>query len=113
AVKSSNRIAVRGLYTTPPPSRGTGMGEGGRPNLPRPSPLVGEGSGEGGKTQPSILSILMAGSARSQPQSFVVECPLTTQSQEPSKPKSAYVEEAVQMAVDARWDEAAEVNRYI
>jgi tetratricopeptide (TPR) repeat protein len=38
---------------------------------------------------------------------------LTTQSQEPSKPKSAYIEEAVQLAVDARWDEAAEVNRYI
>jgi hypothetical protein len=38
---------------------------------------------------------------------------LTTQSQEPTKPKSAYVEEAVQMAVDARWDEAVEINRYI
>jgi hypothetical protein len=38
---------------------------------------------------------------------------LTTQSQEPTKPKSAYVEEAVQLAVDARWDEAVEVNRYI
>ena len=46
-------------------------------------------------------------------QSFVLECPLTTQSQEPTKPKSAYVEEAVQLAVDARWDEAVELNRYI
>jgi tetratricopeptide (TPR) repeat protein len=38
---------------------------------------------------------------------------VTTQSQEPTKPKSAYVEEAVQLAVDARWDEAVELNRYI
>jgi tetratricopeptide (TPR) repeat protein len=38
---------------------------------------------------------------------------LTTQTQEPSKPKSAYVEEAVQLAVEARWDEAVEVNRFI
>jgi tetratricopeptide (TPR) repeat protein len=44
---------------------------------------------------------------------LVVEHPLTTQSQEPTKPKSAYVEEAVQLAVDARWDEAVELNRYI
>ncbi|MDQ6773260.1 MAG: tetratricopeptide repeat protein [Candidatus Dormibacteraeota bacterium] len=38
---------------------------------------------------------------------------MTTQTQEPSKPKSAYVDEAVQFAVDARWDEAADMNRYI
>jgi hypothetical protein len=38
---------------------------------------------------------------------------VTTQSQEPTKPKSAYIEEAVQLAVDARWDEAVELNRYI
>ena len=47
------------------------------------------------------------------PQSIVLECPLTTPSQEPSKPRSAYVEEAVQLAVDARWEEAVELNRYI
>ena len=51
--------------------------------------------------------------ARPQPQSIVLECPLTTPSQEPSKPRSAYVEEAVQLAVDARWEEAVELNRYI
>ena len=51
--------------------------------------------------------------ARSQIPPVVLECPLTTQSQEPTKPKSAYVEEAVQLAVDARWDEAVELNRYI
>jgi hypothetical protein len=33
--------------------------------------------------------------------------------QEPSKPKSSYVDDAVQAAVDARWEEAVEVNRYI
>jgi len=38
---------------------------------------------------------------------------VTTQTQEPSKPKSAYVEEAVQLAVEARWDEAVDLNRYI
>jgi hypothetical protein len=38
---------------------------------------------------------------------------LTTQTQEPSKPKSAYVEEAVQLAVEARWDDAVDLNRYI
>jgi tetratricopeptide (TPR) repeat protein len=38
---------------------------------------------------------------------------LTTQTQEPSKPKSAYVDEAVQLAVDARWEEAVELNEYI
>jgi hypothetical protein len=38
---------------------------------------------------------------------------LTTQTQEPSKPKSAYVDEAVQMAVDARWEEAVELNEFI
>jgi len=38
---------------------------------------------------------------------------LTTQTQEPSKPKSAYVEEAVQLAVEGRWEEAVDLNRYI
>lgn len=38
---------------------------------------------------------------------------MTTQTQEPSKPRSAYVEEAVQLASDARWEEAVEVNRFI
>jgi len=38
---------------------------------------------------------------------------LTTQTQEPSKPKSAYVDEAVQLAVDARWEEAVELNEFI
>ena len=38
---------------------------------------------------------------------------LTTQTQEPSKPKSAYVEEAVQLAVEARWDQAVELNQFI
>lgn len=38
---------------------------------------------------------------------------MTTQTQEPSKPKSAYVDEAVQLAVDARWDEAQELNQFI
>src|SRR5690348_6391596 len=40
-------------------------------------------------------------------------CALTTQTQEPSKPKSAYVDEAVQLAVDARWEEAVELNEFI
>jgi hypothetical protein len=38
---------------------------------------------------------------------------LTTQTQEPSKPKSAYVDDAVQLAVDARWEEAVELNEFI
>ena len=38
---------------------------------------------------------------------------MTTQTQEPSKPKSAYVDEAVQLAVDARWEEAVELNEFI
>jgi tetratricopeptide (TPR) repeat protein len=38
---------------------------------------------------------------------------VTTQTQEPSKPKSAYVDEAVGLAVDARWDEAVEINEFI
>jgi len=38
---------------------------------------------------------------------------LTTQTQEPSKPKSAYVDEAVRLAVDARWEEAVELNEFI
>ncbi len=38
---------------------------------------------------------------------------MTTQTQEPSKPKSVYVDEAVRLAIDARWDEAVELNEYI
>jgi len=38
---------------------------------------------------------------------------VTTQTQEPSKPKSAYVDEAVGLAVDARWEEAVELNEFI
>jgi hypothetical protein len=38
---------------------------------------------------------------------------LTTQTQEPSKPKSAYVDDAVQLAIDARWEEAVELNEFI
>jgi hypothetical protein len=42
-----------------------------------------------------------------------LERALTTQTQEPSKPKSAYVEEAVQFAVEGRWEEVVDLNRYI
>jgi hypothetical protein len=38
---------------------------------------------------------------------------LSTQTKDASKPRSAYVEEAVQLAVDARWEEAVELNRFI
>lgn len=38
---------------------------------------------------------------------------MTTQTKEPSKPKSAYVDEAVRLAVDARWEEAVELNEFI
>ncbi len=38
---------------------------------------------------------------------------MTTQTKEPSKPRSAYVDEAIQLAVDGRWEEAVELNRYI
>jgi hypothetical protein len=38
---------------------------------------------------------------------------VTTQTQEPSKPKSVYVDEAVRLAIDARWEEAVELNEYI
>lgn len=38
---------------------------------------------------------------------------LSTQTKDASKPRSAYVEEAVQLAVDADWDEAIELNRFI
>jgi tetratricopeptide (TPR) repeat protein len=38
---------------------------------------------------------------------------VTTQTQEPSKPKSTYVDEAVGLAVDARWEEAVELNEFI
>jgi Tetratricopeptide repeat len=38
---------------------------------------------------------------------------LSTQTKDASKPRSAYVEEAVQLAADARWEEAVELNRFI
>ena len=38
---------------------------------------------------------------------------MTTQTQEPSKPKSVYVDEAVRLAIDAHWEEAVELNEYI
>lgn len=38
---------------------------------------------------------------------------MTTQTKEPSKPKSAYVDEAVRLAVDGRWEEAVELNEFI
>jgi hypothetical protein len=38
---------------------------------------------------------------------------LSTQTKDASKPRSAYVEEAVQLAVDANWDEAIELNKFI
>jgi len=36
---------------------------------------------------------------------------LSTQTKEPAKSKSVYVDQAVQCAVDARWEEAADLNR--
>lgn len=36
---------------------------------------------------------------------------MSTQTKEPAKSKSAYVDQAVQCAVDARWEEAADLNR--
>ncbi len=38
---------------------------------------------------------------------------MTTETQEPSKPKSTYVEDAIQLATDANWEEAIELNKYI
>jgi hypothetical protein len=38
---------------------------------------------------------------------------LTTQTKEPSKPKSTYVDEAIQLAVDGRWEEAVELNQFL
>jgi tetratricopeptide (TPR) repeat protein len=38
---------------------------------------------------------------------------LSTHIKDPSKPRSAYVEEAVQTAADARWEEAVELNQFI
>jgi tetratricopeptide (TPR) repeat protein len=38
---------------------------------------------------------------------------LSTQTKDPSKPRSAYLEEAVQLAVNAQWDEAVELNQFI
>ncbi|MDQ6899748.1 MAG: tetratricopeptide repeat protein, partial [Candidatus Dormibacteraeota bacterium] len=45
------------------------------------------------------------------PEAAVGARPLTTQTKEPAKPKSVYVDQAVQCAVDARWEEAADLNR--
>jgi hypothetical protein len=38
---------------------------------------------------------------------------LSTEIKEPSKPKSAYVDDAVQLAAEGRWEDACELNRYI
>jgi tetratricopeptide (TPR) repeat protein len=38
---------------------------------------------------------------------------LSTHTKDSSKPKSAYVEEAVQLAADAQWEDASELNRFI
>ena len=38
---------------------------------------------------------------------------MSTETQEPSKPKSTYVEDAIQLATDANWEEAIELNKYI
>ena len=38
---------------------------------------------------------------------------MKTQSGEPTRPRSQYVEDAIRLAMDSRWDEAAELNRYI
>jgi len=38
---------------------------------------------------------------------------LTSDSQEPSKPRSQYVDEAVQLAIRGNWDDAVEANRFI
>jgi tetratricopeptide (TPR) repeat protein len=56
----------------------------------------------------------MASRPKPVPGSFLLRTHgLTTETQEPSKPKSAYVDEAVQLAADARWEEAVRLNRYI
>ncbi|MGH7920065.1 MAG: tetratricopeptide repeat protein [Candidatus Dormibacteraceae bacterium] len=38
---------------------------------------------------------------------------MSTETQEPSKPKSTYVEDAIQLASDGSWEEAIELNGYI
>jgi tetratricopeptide (TPR) repeat protein len=38
---------------------------------------------------------------------------LSTNTQDPSKPKSVYVEEAVQLAAEAQWEEAIELNKFM
>ncbi len=38
---------------------------------------------------------------------------MKTQSGEPTKPRSQYVDDAIRLAIDSRWDEALELNRYI
>jgi Tetratricopeptide repeat len=38
---------------------------------------------------------------------------VSTETQEPSKPKSTYVEDAIQLAVDGNWEEAIDLNKYI
>jgi hypothetical protein len=42
-----------------------------------------------------------------------MERALSTHIKDPSKPRSVYVEEAVQLAVDAQWQQAIELNRFI
>jgi tetratricopeptide (TPR) repeat protein len=42
-----------------------------------------------------------------------MERALSTHTKDSSKPRSAYVEEAVQLAVDARWEDAIELNQQI
>ncbi|HEX4213072.1 MAG TPA: tetratricopeptide repeat protein [Candidatus Dormibacteraeota bacterium] len=38
---------------------------------------------------------------------------MSTNTQDPSKPKSVYVEEAVQLAAEAQWEEAIELNKFM
>lgn len=38
---------------------------------------------------------------------------MSTETQEPSKPKSTYVEDAIQLAADGSWEEAIDLNKYI
>jgi hypothetical protein len=38
---------------------------------------------------------------------------LSTNTKDPSKPKSVYVEEAVQLAAEAQWEEAIELNKFM
>lgn len=38
---------------------------------------------------------------------------MSTNTKDPSKPKSVYVDEAVQLAAEAQWDEAIELNKFM